>query len=234
MIAVLVFLAIIVAIAGWWLAGQRLMSKPWLETGAAGVPPGTEAIDRPAIKVGLGIFLAVIGGLFALFISAYFMRMELPDWRALAMPRILWLNTGILVLSSVALHCAVIAARAGKLKALRQDLMAGGVAAVLFLVGQGLAWQEIAAQGYFATSTPASSFFYLLTGVHGLHIAGGLLVLARTTIRAWTPEKPDQLRISTELCATYWHFMLLIWFVIIVLLAGWLSDFVDICRQLIV
>lgn len=233
MIVVLLFLAIVASIAGWWLAGQRLMSKPWLETGAAGLAPGTEAIGQPASKVGLGIFLVVVGALFALFISAYYMRMELPDWRTLAMPRILWLNTGILVLSSVAMHCAVIAARNGKLISLRQDLAAAGIATLFFLVGQALAWQDIAALGYFASSNPASSFFYLITGVHGLHMIGGLLVLGRTTIRAFSRPAPGQLRTSTELCATYWHFMLVIWFVIVVLLAGWVNDFVDICRQLI-
>ena len=112
MIAALIFLAIVVAIAGWWLSRQRLFSKPWLETGDTGLAPGTEAIKLPASKVGLGVFLAVVGALFALFFSAYFMRMELPDWRTLAMPRILWFNTGVLVLSSVALQLAEIGERA--------------------------------------------------------------------------------------------------------------------------
>ena len=67
----------------------------------------------PAAKVGLGVFLAVVGCLFALFTSAYFMRMGLSDWRALPVPRLLWLNTGVLVLSSVALQCALVAARNG-------------------------------------------------------------------------------------------------------------------------
>ncbi len=233
MIAILIFLAIVAVIAGWWLAGQRLMSKPWLETGASGLAPGTEAVDLPAVKVGLGFFLAVVGALFALFISAYFMRMELPDWRTLAMPRILWLNTGILVLSSVAMHFAVIAARNGRLTSLRQDLLAAGIATLLFLVGQGLAWHDIAALGYYGSSNPASSFFYLITAVHGLHMIGGLLVLGRAALRARAAAVSDRLRMSTELCATYWHFMLLVWFVIIALLAGWFNEFADICRQLI-
>ncbi len=234
MIAALIFLAVVAAIGGTWLSGQRLMSKPWLETGVADLAPRTEAIRQPASKVGLGIFLVVVGGLFALFFSAYFMRTELPDWRNLPMPRIIWLNTGILVLSSVAMHCAVLAARRARLAALRQDLAAGGVAAVFFLVGQAIAWQQIAALGYFATSTPASSFFFMLTGVHGLHIVGGLVALGRTAHHAWQPEpNMTRLRTGTELCAVYWHFMLLVWFLVVAVLEGWLNEFADICRQLI-
>ncbi|MEX3008405.1 cytochrome c oxidase subunit 3 [Hoeflea sp. TYP-13] len=234
MIAILLFLAVIFLIAGWWLSRQGLMSKPWLETGATGLAPGREAVNLPASKVGLGVFLAVVGALFALFISAYFMRMELPDWRTLPMPRILWLNTGTLVLNSIALHFAVLAARKGNLRALRQDLLAGGAAALLFLIGQGLAWDQIAAMGYFAASNPASNFFYLITGVHALHIAGGLIALARTSHRAWTRDNPERVTTSTELCTAYWHFMLAIWLVILALLAGWLNEFADICRQLLV
>ncbi|WP_419910832.1 cytochrome c oxidase subunit 3 [Hoeflea sp.] len=234
MIAALIFLAVVVAIAGWWLSRQRLFSKPWLETGDTGLAPGTEAIKLPASKVGLGVFLAVVGALFALFFSAYFMRMELPDWRTLTMPRILWFNTGVLVLSSVALQLAVVAARRNRPSALRQYLIAGAAAAVVFLVGQVLAWRALADLGYFATSNPAYSFFILITGVHGLHMIGGLIALARTSVQTAGDTVSDRLRTGTELCATYWHFMLFVWVVIVALLAGWLNEFADICRQLLV
>ena len=234
MAAILIFLAVFFSIAGWWLTRQGLMSKPWLETGVAGIAPELEAGHRPASKVGLWVFLVVVGALFALFISAYLMRMELPDWRTLALPRILWLNTGTLVLSSVALHFAVLAARKSNIKALRQDLLAASAAAILFLAGQGLAWDQIAGMGYFATSNPASSFFYLITGVHALHMIGGLIALFRTTRHVAKQEDMERTAMSTELCATYWHFMLAVWLVILALLAGWLNEFADICRQLLV
>ena len=150
------------------------------------------------------------------------------------MPRTLWLNTGTLVLSSVALHFAVLAARKGNLKALRQDLLAAGAAAILFLAGQGLAWDQIAGMGYFATSNPASSFFYLITGVHALHMIGGLIALFRTIRRVTNRGDLERAAAATELCATYWHFMLAVWLVILALLAGWLNEFADICRQLLV
>ena len=114
MIVILVFLLVIFGIAGWWLSHQRLMVKPWLEQGMVGDFIAFDRSALPTAKIGLGVFLAVVGCLFALFTSAYFMRMALSDWHALPVPRLLWLNTGVLVLSSIALQCASVAARKGQ------------------------------------------------------------------------------------------------------------------------
>ncbi|MFI0844619.1 cytochrome c oxidase subunit 3 [Mesorhizobium sp. IMUNJ 23232] len=233
MSVILVFLLVIAGIAGWWLSHQRLMSKPWLEQGSVAAYPGTESGMMPTAKIGLGVFLAVVGCLFALFASAYFMRMELADWRALPVPRLLWFNTGVLVASSVALHMAVVAARRNEIETTRLALVTGGLTALAFLAGQLMAWRELSASGYFLNANPANSFFYLLTAMHGLHIAGGLVALGRTTARAWSGARRDQLRLSVELCAMYWHFLLFIWLAIFVLIAGWATDFIDICRQLL-
>lgn len=232
MSAILLFLAVIGAIAGWWLSQQRLTAKPWLEQGVIGEIEG-ESIPLPNAKIGLGVFLAVVGALFALFISAYLMRMELSDWQSLPVPRLLWLNTGVLVLASVALQCAVIAARRGQLDTVRLGIATGGVTTLAFLGGQLLAWREMSAVGYLMTSNPANSFFYLMTGLHGLHILGGLVALGRTARRAWGEESADKLRLSVELCAAYWHFLLLVWLFVFALLAGWADDFIEICRQLL-
>jgi cytochrome c oxidase subunit 3 len=233
MSVILVFLLVIVGIAGWWLSQQRLMAKPWLEQGTMAAFPGTESGSMPAAKVGLGIFLAVVGCLFALFTSAYFMRMGLSDWQAMPVPRLLWLNTGVLVLSSVALQCALVAARRRQLDTVKLGLVTGGITAIAFLVGQVMAWRELTADGYFLSSNPANSFFYLMTAMHGLHILGGLVALASTTVAAWGRARFERLRLRVELCAMYWHFLLFIWLAIFVLLAGWAADFIDICRQLL-
>lgn len=231
MSVILVFLLVVAGISFWWLSQQRLMSKPWLEQG--GAAPGLEGTGIPTAKLGLAVFLAVVGCLFALFSSAYFMRMALADWQAPPVPKVLWLNTFVLILSSIALHCAVIAARRGHVETTKLALVTGGLTAIAFLAGQLLAWRELAAGGYLLDDNPANSFFYLLTGMHGLHIVGGLVALGATTARVWTGGPPDRLRSSVELCAMYWHFLLFVWFGLFVLLAGWASDFIDICRQLL-
>src|SRR6516165_12474854 len=110
------------------------MAKPWLEEGPIDDFPGTGALTSPAAKIGLGVFLAVAGCLFTLFISAYSMRMNMADWRALPVPKLLWFNTGVLILSSVALQWALLAARRNDTDGVILGLLAGGAAAITFLV----------------------------------------------------------------------------------------------------
>jgi len=233
MSAIILFMAGIAAIAGWWLSQQQLTAKPWLEEGLiVDLREGGASLPSPA-KIGLGVFLAVVGSLFALFISAYSMRMNMVDWRTLPVPALLWFNTGVLVLSSVALQWAHLAARRNDMDGVTLGLLAGGASAVTFLAGQLLAWQELSAAGYFVTSNPANSFFYLITAAHGLHLIGGLVALGRTTAKVSQGAKMAQVRLSVELCAIYWHFLLLVWLVLLGLLTGWTDGFVDICRQLL-
>lgn len=233
MASILLFLGFLAVIAAWWLSKQGLTSKPWLEAEATGAFSLPETRPLPPAKIGLGIFLAVAGSLFALFFSAYSMRMQMPDWRAPPLPGILWLNTGMIVLSSIALHRAQAAARLGEMDEVRLSLLAAGVAALAFLSGQLLAWRQMADGGYLPTANSANAFFYLITGVHGLHLLGGLAALARTAGKAWNGAADNRLRLSVELCAIYWHFLLLVWLVFLAVLTGWAGEFADICRQLL-
>ncbi len=233
MSAIILFMAGIAAIAGWWLSQQRLGAKPWLEQGVTVDLREEGPPSLPAAKIGLGVFLAVVGSLFALFVSAYSMRMNMVDWRALPVPSLLWFNTGVLVLSSVALQWAHVAARRNNIDGVIVGLCAGGASAVTFLVGQLVAWQQLRAAGYFLASNPANSFFYLITAAHGLHLIGGLVALGRTTAKVWRGAEMTEVRLSVELCAIYWHFLQLVWLVLLGLLTGWTDDFVDICRRLL-
>lgn len=236
MSVVLLFLAVIAAIMIWWLSGQRLTSKPWLETGSVQMPdhPGTERQQLPPVKIGLFVFLGVVGALFSLAVSAYFMRMASADWWGMPIPRLLWVNTAALALSSAALKWAKREAGQGRMENLRPALVAGLALAVFFLAGQIQAWRELTAAGYVLADNPANSFFYMLTGLHGLHILGGLAVLTHTTVRAFSTDvAPDRLRLSVDLSAIYSHFMLAVWLLLFALFAGWANDFVDLCRTLI-
>ena len=233
MSAIVLFMAVIAVIVGWWLSQQRLTAKPWLEESGIGDLPGAGAMTWPAAKIGLGVFLAVAGSLFALFMSAYSMRMNMADWRTLPVPGLLWFNTGVLVLSSVALQWAYVAARRDDMENVIIGLCAGGASAVTFLIGQLLAWQQLRTAGYFVASNPANSFFYMITAAHGLHLIGGLVALGRTTAKVLRGADAAQIRLSVELCTIYWHFLLVVWLVLLGLLTGWTDNFVDICRQLL-
>ena len=230
----LIVLGPIGAIIAWWLSRQRLMAKPWLEVSAIGEIADTDAPALPPAAVGLGVFLAVVSSLFALFISAYLMRMQVADWAQLPAPKLLWFNTGVLILSSVALQYAQVAARRGWMEGVGDGLIVGGLFAVTFLVGQLLAWQQLNAAGYFLAANPANAFFYLFTGLHGLHLLGGLVALGMTANMVWRGgSKVKEVRLSVQLCAVYWHFLLALWFVLFTLLTPWVGEFAAICRQLL-
>ncbi|SCY64686.1 cytochrome c oxidase subunit 3 [Rhizobium sp. NFACC06-2] len=233
MSAILVFMAGIAGIIGWWMARQRLASKPWLEVGLAGDAPQMQGSSATIAKVGLGIFLAVVGALFTLLISAYLGRMGGADWWGIPIPGLLWVNTAALAASSLALQWAKTETRPDHRDRLNAALVTAFATAVFFVAGQFLAWQQLISAGYILADNPSNSFFYMITGLHGLHILGGLFVLGRTAIRARSEPLSARMRLSVELCAIYWHFMLVVWLVLFALFAGWANSFVDLCRQLV-
>ena len=233
-ITILFLLVPIAVIVAWWLSQQRLTAKPWLEVGAIGEVVDTGASSLPTAIIGLGVFLAVVSSLFMLFISAYLMRMQVADWAQMPTPKLLWFNTGVLILSSVALQYAQVAARRGRMDGVGDGLVVGGLFALAFLIGQLFAWQQLNAAGYFLAANPANAFFYLLTGLHGLHLLGGLVALGLTADKWWRGFELGQVRLSVKLCAIYWHFLLLLWLVLFSLLTPWVGEFAAICRQLLI
>lgn len=214
----LLVLVVIMATVVWWLFRQTINVKPWIAQRPIENVYGDGALSLPPVKVGLGVFLAVATSLFALLISAYYMRMAGADWTTLAVPDGLWLNTGALVLSSVAMQWARVAARRGRIAGVRTGLIAGGVFTLGFLAGQLWVWQQLIASGYFVASNPANAFFYLITALHGLHLLGGLWVWAKTTAKVARGVDAVAVRLSVELCTVYWHYLLLLWLVLFALL----------------
>ena len=206
----LVFLAIIMATVIGWLLRQTLNTQPWNANDPLENQPGRGIIDTDPAKIGLLSFIAVATSLFALFLSAYLMRMKLGDWRPLDEPNLLWLNTVILVLASVAFQFTRGATKRGQPLTVKVGLLVGGACTILFLLGQLLAWRQLNASGFFLTENPANSFFYLLTALHGLHLLGGMWVWGRTTLRLLTGADAESVRLSVELCTVYWHYLLLV------------------------
>ncbi len=193
---------------------KQITEKPWLspeDSVVAELNTGAVALAVPPAKVALRLFLCVAFVLFSLFCVAYYIRMELDDWRPIAEPSLLWANTVVILLSSVALQFARQAVQRGKAQTVNYALTLAGVLTVAFLIGQAVAWGELRSAGYFAAGNPANAFYYLLTAVHGLHLLGGLVVWLRTAVKVWRGAEPYQVRLSIELCTTYWHFLALVW-----------------------
>ena len=110
------------------------------------------------------------------------------------------------------------AARQLHIEGVKTNLLAAGGCAFAFLLGQLFVWQQLIALGYFAAANPANAFFYLLTAVHGLHLLGGLVAWGRVVKRLGRAPDTVRLRESMELCATYWHYLLIVWLVFFILL----------------
>jgi len=196
-----------------------LMVKPWLtDEGAIVEQLDVRTFAQPTPKVGLRLFLIVVMVLFSLMLSAYIERRVFADWNSLSLPWLLWLNTAILVASSVAMHYALVNARRGNMDGVTAGLSVGGVLAFAFLAGQLLAWRELVTTGYSVTVDPANAFFYMLTGLHGIHVIGGLVAWGRTMAKVRRGYEVGRVRLSVDLCAIYWHFLLLIWFILFALM----------------
>jgi cytochrome c oxidase subunit 3 len=210
----------------WWLLIQRLKDKPWTKQGV--VPTSQETVTSSAPKVGLWVFLAVVSSLFGLFASAYMMRVTghsgLAVWQPLDEPNILWINTLVLVVASGAMQIARNRIDGDDLAGGRTYFLGAGVLTLVFLAGQMLAWQQARASGDLGPGSPAYAFFVLITAVHGLHLLGGLFVLGRTTLRIFrgidanSVVARSRIRMSVQLCTTYWHWLLLIWLGVFALL----------------
>jgi len=209
----LIFLGIIMATVIGWLLRQTFNTQPWVSEPADDAVSGS-SMDANSKAVALTVFLAVATSVFALFISAYTIRMEEPDWRPVTEPTLLWANTVILILASIAYHWTRNAAVRNEQDKLKPGIAVSGVLTILFLLGQLVAWAQMNAAGYYVDLNPANAFFYLLTAIHGLHMLGGLWVWARSTMKLWTGASADSVRLSIELCTVYWHFLLLVWIVL--------------------
>lgn len=214
------FVAVLLGVLVWALLVRKLTARPWEMQEVSADVRDDGAITLPSAKIGLWVLLAVITSLFGLFVSAYYIRMEHAhgDWSPLALPRVLWLNTVMLILASFGMQVARGAVRRAQMDRVRAGLSVGGLLALAFLVGQLCAWRQLTASGYLLAN-PSVAFFYLLTAVHGLHLVGGLLVWSKTAVRMVpaTAEAID-LRPSVELCTVYWHYLLLVWLVLFAVL----------------
>ena len=201
---------------------RNVTSKPWMHAGLRSDALAKPAFDKPAQKVALNFFLAVASVVFSLLIVSSLMRMTMgADWVSVELPSLLWWNTGALLLSSIAFQMATTHARRGYvLSGLRWRFLLGGVLAIAFVAGQYVVWQQLEAAGSGLAVNPASDFFYIFTGLHVAHLLGGLWVWTKTLLVLGRASDSRDVRLSIELCTTYWHFLLLVWLVLFYFLAN--------------
>lgn len=199
---------------------KEVTNKPWERKGIIGPLNPVGAFEVPAEKVALSFFLVVVGVIFSLFTISYFIRMELPDWTPLAEPSMLWFNTGLLIASSILFQWARNILNKEQTSNLRFSFLLGGLFAIAFIASQLFVWRDLQSNGFYLVSNPANSFYYLMTGLHAVHLLGGLWVWSKTSIKLFSGAEPREVKLSVELCTMYWHFLLLVWLVLFGILAN--------------
>jgi len=194
-------------------------------------------------RLGLGVGVVGIVMVFVSFTSAYIVRQGLPtldprtntlvrDWFPLPLPALLFFNTGLLLISSVTMELArrqvahfttatraastpnVFAGREGTILWLALTAVLG----LSFLKGQWTVWREMEASGFYVASSPGSSFVYLLTGTHGVHLLGGIFALLAAGATVLFRRPAESRVVVLDVTAWYWHFMTLLWAYILCLL----------------
>ena len=185
--------------------------------GDSGDSSGATGVPQRAYVTGMFIALAGILMFFMAFVSAYIVRKDMPNsaWIPLQVPRLLWLNTLVLIASSFTLARAHSRFTAKDEEGFRHWWATTTILGILFVVGQILAWRQLAAQGIFLATNPSSSFFFVFTGAHGLHLLGGILALLYVQFRATRKVTRGT---AIEVVSMYWHFMDGLWVFLFLLL----------------
>lgn len=188
---------------------------------------GDELHFSPA-RYRIGVWMA-IGSILMLFValtSAFIVRSAgASDWRPIAMPKVLWLSTALILVSSVTIEIARRSLHQERDRVYMRWVIGTIVLGVGFVGSQLVAWRQLAKQGVYLASNPYNSFFYLFTAAHGVHLLGGLGALAYLLVR--TTSKRDTLegelrRVgSADATAIYWHFMDVLWIGLFLLLTFW-------------
>jgi len=161
--------------------------------------------------VGLAGLVVTVAMLFAAFTAAVVVRRTGADWVPVPLPPVLWLNTGVILLSSIAVERARAAARSADVRRTGDWLAAAALLGVLFLGGQFVAWSALVSQGVLLGPNPHAAFFYMLSAVHGAHVLGGLGALGWTLRRARAGAYQADRYTGLTHAAIYWHLVGGVW-----------------------
>lgn len=172
-------------------------------------------------KFALWLFMVSVMMLFGAWTSAYIVKRGEPGWASFELPGQFWLNTGLIILSSVTMIWAHYSAKKDNLETTKIALSITTVLGLAFLVGQWLAWQKMVEMNYYfagSGSNSSSSFIYVITGFHGLHIVSGVVFLLIVLYATFKYKVHSKNMLKMEMCSTYWHFLGGLWLYLFVFL----------------
>jgi|TARA_B110000238_G_C16132227_1_gene442019 cytochrome c oxidase subunit 3 len=211
---------------------QKLAEKPWLANHISPINSNYAASielqsnQRWPAKTALYFFLAVVTVIFMLFTITFLSRSQSSDFQALAgepwlpfsQANELWLNTSLLLLASVCLQFSQYFSAKHKVHQFLIAVVFSYLFSAAFLFGQYSVWQQLSHNGYYIAGNPANSFFYLLTGIHSLHLLGGVIALLRVMFHFRKDINLSLVNRNLKLCATYWHYLFIVWLFLFALL----------------
>ncbi|HXM99580.1 MAG TPA: cytochrome c oxidase subunit 3 [Candidatus Dormibacteraeota bacterium] len=182
-------------------------------------PSGGSSLNRYKTGISLGILSILM--FFMALVSAFLVRKGTSnDWIPVHLPLLIWINTAVLLASSATLEIARQRLAQSDNAGFRKIWTVTTALGILFLLGQIFVWKQLAAQGIFIASNPASSFFYVFTGAHGLHLLGGVGALIFVAMRK-AEARGVSLSMAAEVTGYYWHFMDGLWvFLLMILFLG--------------
>jgi cytochrome c oxidase subunit 3 len=178
--------------------------------------------DRRASFTGLFVLLAASTMVFAAFTSAFVVRRGLSDdWTSMHKPPVLWVNTAVLLASSVVLDLSRRSLKAHDRSQFNLWWTVATGLGILFLLGQAFAWYELKQAGVYVATNPSSSFFYVLTASHAFHLLGGVLALVYVDVQALRLRLGPAKRTAIDITAIFWHFLDGLWLYLMVLFYVW-------------
>ena len=169
-----------------------------------------EKVAKPLLWIGMVSMVMI----FASLTSAYVVRMEKGDWLKIELPQLFYISTALIIMSSVSMNWALSSAKKNNLKAVKQALSFTLLLGVGFVFSQLMAWGDLVKQHIFFAgkmSNASGSFLYVISGVHLVHLMGGLISVMITLIMAIKEKYNSNNLLGLKLCSIYWHFLDILW-----------------------
>jgi cytochrome c oxidase subunit III len=177
-------------------------------------PDGRGASRRTSF-IGLVILLVSTFIVFTALLTAFLARRAMgDDWISMHKPHLLWVNTAVLILSSLALDKSRRALKARDRSRFNLWWTTATALGALFLAGQLVVWNQLRAAGIYVATNPSSSFFYVLTAVHAAHLIGGMTALIWVDVQAWRLQLGPAKRTAIDICAIFWHYLDGLWLIL--------------------
>lgn len=178
-------------------------------TGELELKKGTRSMNPQ--KFGLWLFLISVVMIFVSLSSAYIVKKSVGDWVYVDFPPLFRFTSAVIVLSSLTMHFAYLSAKKNNIKSIRIGLAVTAILAIVFVVGQFQAWGQLVDGGFHFVGNPASSFIYVFTGLHIVHLFGALVFLAIVLTNSFQFKVHSKNLLRIEMCATFWHFLGGLW-----------------------